>query len=707
MLSEQEKNIDFYIKEIKKLSSKHVKVGDYLVDFEKNLITAPNGEETLCSEKLLSLLALFLVKDGGVVSRDEAFEIVYKGQHVVESSFRHRIKDLRGIFGDQPPYRYIENIKGKGYFLKADIEEVEKSKVQPLEAKEVLPPRYNYWFAIAIVFILSNVVLIALYFMTRQEVVVNTTVQAPAELVPLTYHKGHEIDLIASPNGQYLIYSHKAKGSPYWNLYLKDHASGQIKQLTRGEFSDMTPRWSTDGQYITFQRRREASCEYFKARFDFENLTVNDLSVIEGCKFTSPGGYALLWKNNNSVLFSSADSLSKPIVIHSKTIGSAQERLIAAPPPDGRGDYFFALSHDEKSLVVLRSRHWFETELWLYRTDTWEGQLVDAFDFALFTVAWSKDDTKLIYRNAANEITEYNLIDRSKKRLLKLSVPFKAPFLLGPDKSEIGVMLGSMFDSDIARISADETIVEDIEYSSFSEASPIVSNDGKHLAWLSNRSGLFQLWYKEANGTPVQVTQLETQKKFESLEFSPDSRRIAGTVDGQWFIVNIDDVQSLQSYGLDTGRVHTLSWVDNETLLFIKVIDSTRVAVLYDVTSGAQHFLNLADIRFARAGLNAGEFYFVKNEQSGVWRHYQGKEERVFETRSIILSQFSWTISNKGIYFVDDENGVGVVRFFDFSNKVLTTTSIKSGYIASNLEADWLYFVKSSEGNFDNYLIKR
>ncbi|MCO7222781.1 winged helix-turn-helix domain-containing protein [Pleionea sp. CnH1-48] len=694
-----------------------MKVGDYIVDFEKNVIYAPDLTETLCTEKLLSLLALFIIKDGGVVTREDAFEIVYKGQHVVESSFRHRVKDLRQIFADTPPYEYIENIKGKGYYLKADVSEIKHEDLFYDPEQYTNKKTFRLTLIVAILLSVFATSLILYYNMDKLVEPPVTGENSLKELTPLTYSKGHEFYKAPSPNGKYLIYSYKPVGKKNWTLKLLDLENNHTTNLTDSAASDTRPRWSADGKFITFSRRDDNKCQFIKASFNSETKNIEAFEDIIGCEHNSPAGYSHLWKNNRSVLYSNAKSFSDPIRIYSYSFETAQGWPVTSPPPDGRGDYYYSLSYDEKQLVVLRNRFWYETEIWLYKTDTWEGKLLDTVAIPLYTISWTLDNNSLVYKTEKNEIIERNIQTGESSVVAKLSLPFRAPILSGQDKEDISVTIGVMTDSDISRVSIDTGEVEVVESSSFREVWPIVSGDNEYLAWVSDRSGVNQLWVKKIGGRAKQITHLNVYKSFDAISFSPGGTRLVGAAGGDWFIVS-QNFEDVQFYTLEEGRVASVHWVDEQTLIIVKIIDSNKIATQMDLVSGNEQTLEISNVNVVLPGFKPGEFFYVKSNETGIW-YYSGKKEQneeqedkgqlLVETDSKIYNSHNWTLSEKGIYFVQFINNKSVLKLYDFSSKSVLDVfpGLEAGAISVDKKNQWLYYVDKVEGNLDSYLIKR
>ena len=98
------------------------RVGEWTVNPEANLLT--RGEESVRLEhRVMAVLARVAEARGGVVSKDDLIDHVWKGASVSDHSVANAMSDLRKALGDDRSNpQYIETIPKRGYRLVADCE---------------------------------------------------------------------------------------------------------------------------------------------------------------------------------------------------------------------------------------------------------------------------------------------------------------------------------------------------------------------------------------------------------------------------------------------------------------------------------------------------------------------------------------------------------------------------------------------------------
>ncbi len=697
---------------IQETQSKLIQVGDFLVDFRANTITDAHGHCVTGTEKQLALLALFIVKAPEAVTRDDVFHCVNKGQHVVESSFRHRVKDLRNLFHDATPYQYIENIKGKGYRLISSTHILDESAVaatvqKPLQADRVLVNYQKWIFSLVIVILISVIVFLSWKNETLEEKSFKERAIA-AKLSPFTDLRGQEDYAAASPDGRFFLFSHKATDSENWRLILKDNQDNKEYILKEDDYSYTHSRWSMDGQHVMFTRYDDESCQFVKAYFDMELYQLTQIETLLNCNQDVPVGMAQLWKKNRSLLFIEAMDEHQTLKIYNYSLETGKRWLVASPPPEGAGDYFFELSRDEKYLAVLRNRFWQETEVWLFNTETWEAKLIDKQPFPLVSVSWSKDGQFLFYRNQHNQIVKVNKNNLVKSVVAELSLPFSYPIITGDNEERIAVNIGFYSETDILKFNLLDKSVESWVSSSFNDLLPAISSDGKHLAWASDKTGRYQLWIKDGSNGERQLTHFSEYKEFTSLSFSPNSAMLATIADGRVYINVVDDNQFVTLTNMDElNNILSLSWMNNHQLLLVQSVDTTgRIAFTFDIYSGQREKLDLDNPLVVLYEPTQGIFYTKENDAS-VWLFHNEQHSRLITTQQIINKDFKWQYCYGSLFFIDKVDN----KYQLFSTKMEslytnTSLNIPTYYLACDKMNNTIYHTNAYEGELNYYLLQ-
>jgi DNA-binding winged helix-turn-helix (wHTH) protein len=188
-------------------------------------------------------------------------------------------------------------------------------------------------------------------------------------------------------------------------------------------------------------------------------------------------------------------------------------------------------------------------------------------------------------------------------------------------------------------------------------AAPQFSPDGKHIAFMSNRSGRWQIWVSAADGShPAQVSSTDSAG---TPRWSPDGREIvfdapcdSGTC---VFVAPID--RSKPARQLDEGRVPSFSR-DGKWIYFAS--ERTNNWQVWRIhPRGGSSVQVTKEGGFAALEAADGFLYYTKSGgQTDIWRTpIAGGEEALVSAEVKPVTWSSWTVTKKGILFSSDVEG--------------------------------------------------
>ncbi len=100
--------------------------GDFEID-TRNFHLRENGSVVECEPKVFDLLCYLVKNRGRVVTRDELFENLWKGQVVSETSLSNQVKSARRVIGDDGQKQAkIKTIHGRGYQFQEPVEVLDR-----------------------------------------------------------------------------------------------------------------------------------------------------------------------------------------------------------------------------------------------------------------------------------------------------------------------------------------------------------------------------------------------------------------------------------------------------------------------------------------------------------------------------------------------------------------------------------------------------
>ena len=240
-----------------------------------------------------------------------------------------------------------------------------------------------------------------------------------------------------------------------------------------------------------------------------------------------------------------------------------------------------------------------------------------------------------------------------------------------------------------------------IESSSYRDLKPAVSKDGFQIAWVSNRTGVFQVWHKRQGDAPRQRTHLLNNLKFVDLSFSPDGTMLGGTASGRWFVINLEE-QSVK-WGEGNDYFKNFQWRRNGAEAFL---------AKKHMEQWEQVILSVDNWQVREAGIPEDAFivledhddditYIASFKKNGLWR-VTGSDysSKIFiPLPEVINLTGRWSIVSKGLlltikgqlYFLDkDKLGVEKVE-----------VTLKGSHISSPAHGEWLLTSEVVEGDSD------
>jgi hypothetical protein len=204
-------------------------------------------------------------------------------------------------------------------------------------------------------------------------------------------------------------------------------------------------------------------------------------------------------------------------------------------------------------------------------------------------------------------------------------------------------------------------------------AAPQFSPDGKHIAFMSNRTGPWQIWVSNTDGSdPKQVSFTSSAG---TPRWSPDGRSIAfdGPDDGGSSIFVVSSDGSGRTITVAEGLVPSYSR-DGQWIYFAS--ERTGDWQVWKVPSSGGNAVQVThEGGFAALEGLDGYLYYAKNRYPApeVWRvPLSGGEEDLVSPRLRPRTWSSWTVTRTGILFVEDlRDGKTALSLYDPAKQIV------------------------------------
>jgi Tol biopolymer transport system component len=212
----------------------------------------------------MEVLVVLAENAGRLTERGEILERVWGGAHLAEDPMTRAISELRKVFGDDPKSpRFIETIHGKGYRLIAEVVGPEDPSREAKETSEHQDrrslSRRVLWVALAA----SALIATAAIYLLRMRSQPGPHSFENLRQIPITSYPGLESQPALSPDGSRVAYVREMGDGNNGDVFIKQRNTERALQLTETPHIELNPVWSPDGTEVAFVRLQEDGCGIF------------------------------------------------------------------------------------------------------------------------------------------------------------------------------------------------------------------------------------------------------------------------------------------------------------------------------------------------------------------------------------------------------------------------------------------------------------
>ena len=508
-----------------------------------------NGLRVKLQNQPFEVLAALLERPGETVTGEELSRRVWPDGTWVE--FEHSLSTavlkIRRVLDDSAENpRFIETIPRHGYRFIAPVQLVSESRFA--ESQGPRPRGKPYW-VIPLAAIAALAVAAAAYLGPRRA--------ARAELptpTPLTTTPGWEHGPSFSPDGTQVAYTWCEEGT--WELrgncdiVVRSIGSQTSVTLTDYPWIDGSPAWSPDGRVIAFLRIPPdgmATYHVVPSSSGRERKLAETFPPMPSTLF----GAAISWfPNGMHLAIVVRDSPAGPHSLAVLSLETGARRALTAPAPNGIGDTAVAVSPDGRRVAFVR--------MGLARTSACDIYVADvSSDFTVknaprklianqaapVSLAWMPDGAAIIFSNG-HGLWRIRIADGGTRAPERLA--FAGSQAADPALSRDGRRLAYSQRQVRQNIWRVELVAgteaagppRELIASTREDGWPQYSPDGRRIAFLSDRSGVRQIYTCDAGGSNLlPLTSLADGVERPYPGWSPDGEtvvfaaRVAGNTD--------------------------------------------------------------------------------------------------------------------------------------------------------------------------------
>ncbi|MGA8539414.1 MAG: winged helix-turn-helix domain-containing protein [Terriglobales bacterium] len=612
------------------------------------------GTKIKLQDQPFQILTLLLEKPGEIVTREELRDRLWPADTFVDfdHSLNSAVKKLRQALNDDPDVpRFIETLPRRGYRFIAPVgsgaslgspaqagespiqnnasapSPADKPVTQP-DTSAGRPHRYHWklWAAGGFGFLLA-LGIVAWFGFSRPT---NSPSLAPIRLVPLASFSNDFSKGSFSPDGNQVAFEwdgDRPVDSPDHgaSIYIKQIGMEKPVQITTNSGYDFFPAWSPDGRYIAFLHagKGEHPGVFLVPALGGTSRKLHDFATGSGFK---PG---LSWSPDGRFLLFSDQTGNQPYHVEQLDIEDLSERQLSNPPTPSTGDFGAEFSPDGKSIAFIRDTKDVQD---IYVMPAYGGTPRRlTFDNRLLVgLAWTPDSKELIFSsNRGGASWGLWRMSASGGTPERVSVGSEGAFL--PDLSLKGNRLlyaSGFWKENIWRIpiGRDHHLgkPERFIFSTTQEEGPQYSPDGKQIAFQSTRSGNFEIWRADADGSNlIQLTSFRGPLTG-TARWSPDGRQIVfDSRPGPHPNIHIisADGGPTRRFPNDTSDDAVPSWSRDGRSIYFASNRSGSWQVWKRTVDGGQPVQVTANGGFAAFESPDGKsIYYAKFNEPGIWK---------------------------------------------------------------------------------------
>lgn len=522
--------------------------------------------------------------------------------------------------------------------------------------------------------------------------VLNPTAPPSLRVVPLTSYGGEISYPSFSPDGKQVVFTWNGEKQDNYDLYVKQVGVGEPLRLTRHPAMDAWASWSPDGRHIAFLRWLIGS-PTFEVRV-IPALGGAERLLAEGPTtevWPEPG---VSWTPDSRWLimgFPNARARTSLFLISFET---GERKRLTSPPSDWNGDDSPVLSPDGSEVAFLRRRGPESGNVFLLSlnrdyTARGEPQQLTHEPCCVTNPLWTGDGRQILYLTDDQDISTLHRIPAHPGGRPETvnTVGALGNQLSISRQGEKLVYVSGQVDSDLWQVELPyrdsrppggaELAARRILSSSRVDAFPDISPDGKRVAFGSNRSGTFEVWVAEADGSGSrQVTALGGPPAL-LPRWSPDGKQIA-------YYANMDGNRDIYVVGAEGGKSRRLTKAAANNVVPSWSHDGRWIYFASDRTGSFQCWKMPSEggdaVQITKAGgfggfeaADGSYLYYAKAYSSTtVWRvPVGGGEERpVHPAVGVFRVPWNFAVTGAGIYTAVTENPLTgfQLQFYSFAS---------------------------------------
>lgn len=697
--------------------SRRVRFGIFELDLQTGELRKA-GVRLPLQEQPFKVLAMLLERPGELVTRDELKQQLWPEAEFgdFDQGLNVAIKKIRTALGDSADSpRFVETLSRRGYRFIAPVtaDHVGPTLAPPLPASPKVLRRLPTKAIVAGVVLM--VIALGAWSVKRKprEYSLGIFGVAPNfRLTPLTSSMGCEFDPQFSPDGKQIAYVWSPSPTVPPGIYLKVVGAGSPVALlpSKKGVVHILPAWSPDGRYIACVRGvkqegselRNVKRTITEQLLDEEENRKPDVGVYvipaiggeERKLFDAPLILDLKWAPDGQWFLIGRRLVKEgPASLWRYSMDGTPQKQLTFPPEGFNGDTLPTFSPDGKLIAFSRNFSSGGSDVFVIPASGGEARRITHDGQHVRGLSFSDDGKEIIYSSAREGSARTALWRIAVEGGTPKRLPFGNDNVVSPIMAGTGDHLAYVHISQSAKIYAFEIDKPGIAHredatdgvpvisSRLMQVGPQYSPDGTRVAFASTRSGPWEIWVSNPDGSnAIQLTNFGDRQtgtprwspdgKFIAFDARPEQHSDIYVIDSQGgtprriTASNFDNV--VPSFSRDGQWIYYSSNASRRWELWKTRVDGTGQPIQLTKNGGFSGF----------ESVDGSTVYYVKWDKLGIFSMPAAGGPETLVTIELFAKLWGcWSLQKNGIYFIrpelknDDERVFPALAFYDFATK--------------------------------------